>query len=170
MHPNKWCRRSLARPNRTTPEYHNVDHGVAVGWPRRFCVIAPIAFVGGMGGWCCRTWCAVVFAVVLRSVVVIFCFCGEHDRMENMTEMSVERCDSICAYVLQYHSILFLHTNSENLVKCRLEPTQTATTSKFCVGNMDPSGQNWSDTLCRRRHVGTCRRHFQLSRLHVQGS
>jgi hypothetical protein len=48
--------------------------------------------------------------------------------MENMTEMSVERCDSICAYVLQYHSI-FLHTNSENLVKCRLEPTQTATTS-----------------------------------------
>jgi hypothetical protein len=27
----------------------------------------------------------------------------------------------------------------------------------------DPSGQNWSDTLCRRRHVATCRRHFQLS-------
>ena len=52
MHPNKRCRRSLARPNRTTPEYHDVDHGVAVGWPRRFCVIAPIAFVGGMGGWC----------------------------------------------------------------------------------------------------------------------
>ena len=74
MHPNKWCCRSLTRPNRTTPEYHNVDHGVAVGWPRRFCVIAPIAFVGGMGGWCCRTWCAVVFAVVLRSVVVFFCF------------------------------------------------------------------------------------------------
>ncbi len=69
MHPNKRCRRSLARPNRTTPEYHNVDHGVAVGLPRRFLVIAPIA-----GGWCCRTWCAVVFAVVLRSVVVIFCF------------------------------------------------------------------------------------------------
>ncbi len=25
MHPNKRCRRSLACPNRTTPEYHNVD-------------------------------------------------------------------------------------------------------------------------------------------------
>ena len=74
MHPNKRCRRSLARPNRSAPEYHDVDHGVAVGWPRWFCVIAPIAFVGGMGGWCCRTWCAVVFAVVLRSVVVFFCF------------------------------------------------------------------------------------------------
>jgi len=49
-HPNKRCRRSLARPNQTTPEYHNVDNGVAVGRPRRFCVIAPIAFVGGMGG------------------------------------------------------------------------------------------------------------------------
>ncbi len=65
MHPIKRCRRSLARPNRTTPEYHNVDHDVAVGRPRRFYVIAPIAFVGGMGGWCCRAWCAVVFVVVL---------------------------------------------------------------------------------------------------------
>ena len=65
MHPNKWCPRSLARPNQTTPEYHNLNHGVAVGRPWRFCIIAPIAFVGGMGGWCCRTWCAVVFAVVL---------------------------------------------------------------------------------------------------------
>ena len=57
MHPNKRCRRSLARPNRTTPEYHDVDHGVAVWWSRRFCVIAPRAFVGGMGGWCWQTWC-----------------------------------------------------------------------------------------------------------------
>jgi len=67
MHPNKRCRRSLAHSNRTTPEYHDVDHGVAVGRPWRCCIIALIAFVGGMGGWCCRTWCAVVFAVVLRS-------------------------------------------------------------------------------------------------------
>ena len=55
MHPNKRCRHSLARPNRTTPEYHDVDHGVAVGRPRRFYVIAPIAFEGGTGGWCCWT-------------------------------------------------------------------------------------------------------------------
>ena len=74
--------------------------------------------------------------------------------VENMTEISVER-DRIFVYVLRYHSI-FLHTNSENLVKSRH--------LKFCVGNTDPSGQNWSDTLCRRRHVATCRRHFQLSR------
>jgi hypothetical protein len=67
MHPNKRCRRSLARQNRSAPEYHDVDHGVAVGWPRRFLVIAHIAFVGGMGGWCCRTWRAVVFTVVLRT-------------------------------------------------------------------------------------------------------
>ncbi len=50
MHPNKRFRRSLARPNWSAPEYHDVDHGVAVGCPRRFCVIAAIAFVGGMGG------------------------------------------------------------------------------------------------------------------------
>ena len=63
------------------------------------------------------------FAVVLRSVVVIFVSCGEHDRKENVTELSV------CAYVLPYHSI-FLHMNSKKSSKCRFEPTQTATTSK----------------------------------------
>ena len=36
---HKRCRRSLARPN--------VDNGVAVGRPRRFFIMAPIAFVGG---------------------------------------------------------------------------------------------------------------------------
>jgi hypothetical protein len=50
MHHYKRCRRSLARPNRTTPEYHDIHHGVAVGSPRRFCVIEPIAFLGGTGG------------------------------------------------------------------------------------------------------------------------
>jgi len=44
MHPIKQCGRSIARQNRTTPEYHNVDNGAAVGRPRRICVIAPIAF------------------------------------------------------------------------------------------------------------------------------
>ena len=39
-----------------------------------FCVIAPIAFVGDMGGWCCWTWCAVVFAVVSRSCAGYFLF------------------------------------------------------------------------------------------------
>jgi hypothetical protein len=67
MHPNKRCRRSLARPHRTTPEYLDVNHDVAVGMPRRFGVIEPIAFVGGMGGWCCRTWCVVVFVVVVLA-------------------------------------------------------------------------------------------------------
>jgi len=50
MHPIKRFRRSIARPKRTAPLYPDVDHGVAVGRPRRFCFIAPIAFVGGMGG------------------------------------------------------------------------------------------------------------------------
>ena len=45
MHPIKRCRRSLAYPNRTLTEYHEVDHGVAVGRPRQFCFIPPI--VGG---------------------------------------------------------------------------------------------------------------------------
>ncbi len=77
MHPNKRWHRSLAHLNQSTPEYHDVDHRVAVGQPRRFCIIEPIAFVGGMGGWCCRTWCAVVFAVVLRSCAGYFLFHGE---------------------------------------------------------------------------------------------
>jgi len=37
---------------------------------------------------------------------------------------------NICAYVPPYHHSIFLHTNSEKSSKCRLEPTQFATTSK----------------------------------------
>jgi hypothetical protein len=50
MHPIKRCRRSLARPNRTTPKYPDVNNGVAVRSLRWFCFIPPIAFVGGIGG------------------------------------------------------------------------------------------------------------------------
>ncbi len=32
---------------------------------------------------------------------------------------------------------------------------------KSCVGNTDPSGQNWSDILCRDDMSPTCRRHFR---------
>jgi hypothetical protein len=101
MHPNKRCRRSLARPNRTTPEYHDVDHGVAVGRPRRFCVIEPIAFVGGMGGWCCWTWCAVVFAVVLRSCAgyyFLFIFFSQraNSRKENHKNESRGHKNELC--------------------------------------------------------------------------
>ena len=48
--PIKWGRRSIVRLTPTTPKYPDVDHGVAVGQPRGFCFITPIAFVGGMGG------------------------------------------------------------------------------------------------------------------------
>jgi len=54
-----------------------------------------------------------------------------------MTEMSVERCDSICAYVLPYHSI-FLHTHFGKSGKCWLEPTQTATTSSILCRRHGP--------------------------------
>jgi hypothetical protein len=57
-----------------TSELDYTDHGGAVGRPRLFCVIESVAFVGGMGGWCCRTWCTVVFAVVLRSCAGNFLF------------------------------------------------------------------------------------------------
>jgi len=50
MNPNKRFRRSIASPKRIAPLYPDVDHGVAVGRLWRFCFIAPIAFVGGMGG------------------------------------------------------------------------------------------------------------------------
>jgi hypothetical protein len=52
-----------------------------------------------------------------------------------MTEMSVERCDSICAYVLPYHSIS-LHTHFGKSGKCRLE--QTATTSSILCRRHGP--------------------------------
>ncbi len=50
MHPNKRSRCSIARRNPTMVKHQTVKHGVAVGRRWRFCFIAPIAFVGGMGG------------------------------------------------------------------------------------------------------------------------
>jgi hypothetical protein len=35
-------------------------------------------------------------------------------------------------------------------------------TSQFCVDNTDPSGQNWSNILCRDDMSPTCWQHFQL--------
>jgi hypothetical protein len=46
-------------------------------------------------------------------------------------------CDSICAYVLPYHSI-FLHTHFGKSGKCRLKPTQTATTSSILCRRHGP--------------------------------
>ena len=60
-------------------------------------------------------------------------------------------CDSICAYVLPYHSI-FQHTHLGKSGKCRLKPTQTAMTSSMLW-----SCQNLSDMSCcadMSRHVG----------------
>jgi hypothetical protein len=50
MYPIKQSCRLIAWRNPTTPEHQDVKHGVAVGRPGRFCFIAAIAFVGGMGG------------------------------------------------------------------------------------------------------------------------
>jgi hypothetical protein len=47
-----------------------------------------------------------------------------------MRALSACECNSICVYVPPYHHSIFLHTNSEKSSKCRLEPTQTPTTSK----------------------------------------
>jgi len=134
MHPNKRCSRSLARPNRTTPEYHDVDHGVVVGRLRRFCVIAPIAFVGCMGGWCCRTWCTVVFALVLRSVLVLFCSvcaCSVHSRVVYCTSYTVLHCchsrtlcytilhdDTLSYTMIHYYTIIHCYTLVYTIVHC----------------------------------------------------
>ncbi len=49
MYPIKQSRHSIAWRNQTTPEHQDVDHGVEVGWTRRFHFIAPRGFVGGHG-------------------------------------------------------------------------------------------------------------------------
>jgi hypothetical protein len=115
MHLNKRCRRSLTRPNRTTPKYHDVDHGVAVGWPRRFCVVAPIAFVGGMGGWCCGALNSLCNQIVSMMWV--------RDGIVRMYSHTIE-------YISTY--------KFQKFGKCQLEPTQTATTSKILCRRHGP--------------------------------
>ena len=72
------------------------------------------------------------------------------------------RCDSICAYVLPYHSI-FLHTHLGKSGKCRLKPTQTAMTSSMSCRRHRPIWPKLERHVMLCRHVATCRRHFQLS-------
>ena len=70
--------------------------------------------------------------------------------------------DSICAYVLPYHSI-FLHTHLGKSGKCRLEPTQTATTSSILCRQQGPIWPKLERHVVLCQHVTTCWRHFQLS-------
>ncbi len=72
-------------------------------------------------------------------------------------------CDSICAYVLPYHSI-FLQTRLGKSGKCRLKPTQTATTSSMLCRRHGPIWPKLERHVMSCRHVATCRRHFQLRR------
>jgi hypothetical protein len=66
-----------------------------------------------------------------------------------------------CAYVLPYHSI-FLHTHFRKSGKCRLVPTQTATTSLILCRRHGPIWPKLERHGVSNRNVATCRRHFQL--------
>jgi len=59
--------------------------------------------------------------------------------------------------------VYFYIRTSENLVNVGSSRHKLPRHRKNSVGDTDPSGQNRSNTVCCRRHVATCRRHFQLS-------
>jgi hypothetical protein len=62
------------------------------------------------------------------------------------------------------YTIVYLYIRTfENLENVGSSRHKLPRHLQFCVGDMDPSGQNWSDTDVSCRHVTTCRRHFQLS-------
>jgi len=61
------------------------------------------------------------------------------------------------------HTIVYFYIRtSENLVNIGSSRHKLPRHLQFCVSDTNPSGQNWSGTLCRHRHVATCRQHFQL--------
>ena len=77
----------------------------------------------------------------------------EHDRNE--------RCVSVRMYS---HTIVYFYIRTlENLVNVGSSRHKLPQHLQFCVGDTDPSGQNWSDTVVSCRHVATCWQHFQLS-------
>jgi hypothetical protein len=72
-------------------------------------------------------------------------------------------CILSCSVRMYSHTIVYLYIRTaENLVNVGSSRHKLPRHLQFCVGNTDPSGQNWSNTACRRRHVATCWRHFQL--------
>jgi len=70
--------------------------------------------------------------------------------------------DSICVYVLPYHSI-FLNTHFGKSSKCRLKPTQTATTSSMLCPRHGPIWPKLEQHIMLCRHGTTCWQHFDLS-------
>ncbi len=77
--------------------------------------------------------------------------------------MSWEHVGAIVSVRMYSHTIYFYIRTSENLGNVGSSRHKLPRHLQFCVGNKDPSGQNWSDTSCRRRHVTTCWWHFHLS-------
>ena len=72
-------------------------------------------------------------------------------------------CILSCSVRMYSHTIVYLYIRTaENLVNAGSSRHKLPRHLQFCVGNTDPSGQNWSNTACRRRHVATCWRHFEL--------
>jgi hypothetical protein len=69
-------------------------------------------------------------------------------------------CILSCSVLMYSHIIVYFYIRtSENLVNVGSSRNKLP---RHLQCDTDPSGQNWSDTACRRRHVATCRRHFQL--------
>ena len=69
-------------------------------------------------------------------------------------------CILSCSVRMYSHTIVYFYIRtSENLVNVGSSRNKLP---RHLQCGTDPSGQNWSDTACRRRHVATCRRHFQL--------
>ena len=69
----------------------------------------------------------------------------------------------VSVHMYSHTIVYFYKRTSENLVNVGSSRHKLPRHLQFCVGDTDPSGQNWSDTSCLGRHVATCRRHFQLS-------
>ena len=81
-----------------------------------------------------------------------------------MRALSACGCAIVSVRMYPHTTIVYFYIRiPKNLVNVGSSRHKLPRHRKNCVGDTDPSGQNWSDTVCRRRHVATCRRHFQLS-------
>jgi hypothetical protein len=97
--------------------------------------------------------------------LLVLCGCALSHR-QNMTKPEYDRNELWVSVHMYSHTIVvyFYIRIPKNLVNVGSSRHKLPRHRKSCVGDTDPSGQNWSDTVCRRRHVATCRRLFQLSR------
>ena len=109
-------------------------------------------------------WCTIHCVNCECSLFLsVLCGCALSHR-QNMTKPEHDRNERWVSVSMYSHTIEYISTYKfQKSGKCRLKPTQIATTSSILCQRHGPIWPKLEQHIVSLGHVATCRRHFQLS-------